>query len=268
VTGPPTPPRREPIRASKLPSWVVDMAPRDRREADSVSRRRRTVVAATSLAGAGLLGASLSTEPDSTQFYALTLGVAGTWLIGGLRSGPLHLGWAHTRDGTLRRPVIEPIATGAAAFGIFYGAARLARHVPILNQAIASVLEYAHRGSRPLILATALANGVGEEVFFRGAVYAAAGIKHPVPKIHSCLHTRSDRHPQPGSGSGLRLNGRPVRAPASRLGRHPSVHTDSPDLVNTHAALPPAAIPRHHHRGDTLGDLRDFTRLAVRERSP
>ena len=103
-------------------------------------------------------------------------------LIGGLRSGPLHLGWAHTRHGTLRRPVIEPIATGAAAFGIFYGAARFARHVPILNQAIASVLEYAHRGWRPLILATTLANGVGEEVFFRGAVYAAAGIKHPVPK--------------------------------------------------------------------------------------
>src|SRR5436190_1259057 len=53
------------------------------------------------------------------------------------------------------------------------------RRVPILNQAIASVLQYAHRGSRPLVLATTLANGVGEEVFFRGAVYAAAGIKHP-----------------------------------------------------------------------------------------
>jgi hypothetical protein len=69
------------------------------------------------VAGAGLLGASLSTEPDSTKFYALTLGVAGTWLIGGLRSGPLHLGWTQTRHGTLRRPVIEPIATGAAVFG-------------------------------------------------------------------------------------------------------------------------------------------------------
>jgi membrane protease YdiL (CAAX protease family) len=81
----------------------------------------------------------------------------------------------------VRRPVIEPIATGAAVFGVFYAAARLVRRVPILNQAIASVLQYAHRGSRPLVLATTLANGVGEEVFFRGAVYAAAGIKHPVP---------------------------------------------------------------------------------------
>jgi membrane protease YdiL (CAAX protease family) len=205
VTGPPTPPRREPTRASKLPSWMVDTAPRDYREADSVSRRRRTVVAATSVAGAGLLGASLSTEPDSTKFYALTLGVAGTWLIGGLRSGPLHLGWAHTRHGTLRRPVIEPIATGAAAFGIFYGAARLARHVPILNQATASVLEYAHRGSRPLILATTLANGVGEEVFFRGAVYAAAGNKYPVPKSTAVytLAATATRNPALVLASGL-----------------------------------------------------------------
>ena len=77
--------------------------------------------------------------------------------------------------------MIEPVATGAAVFGVFYGAARLVRRVPILNQAIASVLQYAHRGSRPLVLATTLANGVAEEVFFRGAVYAAAGIKHPVP---------------------------------------------------------------------------------------
>jgi membrane protease YdiL (CAAX protease family) len=132
------------------------------------------------VAGAGLLGASLSTEPDSTKFYALTLGVAGTWLIGGLRSGPLHLGWTQTRHGTLRRPVIEPIATGAAVFGVFYAAARLVRRVPILNQAIASVLQYAHRGSRPLVLATTLANGVGEEVFFRGALFAAVGGRHPV----------------------------------------------------------------------------------------
>ena len=181
MTGSPAPVPRERTPASRLSSWLADTAPRDHREADAVSRRRRTVVAGTSVAGAGLLGASLSAEPDSTEFYVLTLGVAGTWLIGGLRSGPLHLGWAQTRHGTVRRPVIEPVATGAAVFGVFYGAARLVRRVPILNQAIASVLQYAHRGSRPLVLATTLATGVAEEVFFRGAVYAAAGLKHPVP---------------------------------------------------------------------------------------
>ena len=152
----------------------------DCREPETVSRRRRTVVAAVSVAGAGMLGASLSAEPDSPRFYGLSGAVAGTWLIGGLGSGPLHIGWTHTADGTLRRPVIGPVATGAAAFGVFYGAALIARRVPILNEAITSVLQYAHRGSDPLVLATTLANGLGEEVFFRGALYAAAGSAHPV----------------------------------------------------------------------------------------
>ena len=89
-------------------------------------------------------------------------------LTGGLVSGPLHLGWAQTADGTLRRPMIEPIATGAAEFGIFYGTVRIARRIPILNEAIASVLRYSHQGSDPLVLATTLANGLSEGVFFRG----------------------------------------------------------------------------------------------------
>jgi CAAX protease family protein len=178
VTGSPTPRGR--ILAIRLPSWLVDKAVLDNYEPEAVSRRRRKVVAGISVAGAGLLGASLSTEPDSMHFYALSLGVAGTWLIGGVGSGPVHLGWAHSADGTLHRPVIAPIASGAATFGIFYGAALIARRIPILNEAITSVLQYAHRGSDPLVLATTLANGIGEEVFFRGALYAAVGVKHPV----------------------------------------------------------------------------------------
>jgi hypothetical protein len=78
VTGSPAPVPRERTLASRLSSWLADTAPRDHRETDAVSRRRRTVVAGTSVAGAGLLGASLSAEPDSTEFYVLTLGVAGT----------------------------------------------------------------------------------------------------------------------------------------------------------------------------------------------
>jgi len=63
---------------------------------------------------------------------------------------------------------------------VFYGAARIARHIPLLNEAISSVLRYAQKGSDPLVMLTALANGVGEEVFFRGALFAAIGNRHPV----------------------------------------------------------------------------------------
>jgi membrane protease YdiL (CAAX protease family) len=167
--------------ARALPLWLVRQVPRDHRESAATIRRRRKVVAGVSVAGAGLLGTSLSTKPDSPQFYALTLGVAGTWLVGGLGSGPLHLGWEETASKTLRRPVVTPIAIGVGAFGIFYGAAHVARRIPVLNRALTSILQYAHQGSTGLVLTTTLANGLGEEVFFRGAMFAALGGRHSVP---------------------------------------------------------------------------------------
>ena len=174
---------RRPSRArllSALPHWLVEKVPRDHREPDADFRRRRQVVAGVCLAGAGLLGASLSTRPASWQFYALTAGVAATWLAGGVASGPLHLGFIRASDQTLRRPVVVPVLTGVAAFGTFYACALAARHVPVLDAAISSVLAYAHQGDSTLVLLTALANGAAEEVFFRGALYAAIGEQHPV----------------------------------------------------------------------------------------
>ena len=75
-----------------------------------------------------------------------------------------------------------PVLTGAGAFGLFYGAAQLARHIPPLNRAIGSVLHYADDGSTPLVLATASANAVAEELFFRGALWSLVAESHPVVK--------------------------------------------------------------------------------------
>lgn len=158
---------------SRLPHWLVEKVPRDHWESAAAFRRRRQVVAATSLVGAGLLGASLSSEPDSARFYGLTGATALTWVAGGLASGRLHLGWMAGPGSTLRRPVITPVLLGVGAFGLFYGCALVARRVPVLDRAIASVLQYADEGSAPLVLATTLTNGAAEEVFFRGALYAA-----------------------------------------------------------------------------------------------
>lgn len=149
-------------------------------EPDDVGRRRRRIVGGVSVVGAGLLGASLSTRPGSREFYTAALGVAGVWTVGGLASGPLHLGWIEGHDRRLRRPVLTPIATGVGAFGFFYACALLARRIPVLDEAIARVLVFAEEGDEPLVLLTTLANGLGEEVFFRGALYAALGDDHPV----------------------------------------------------------------------------------------
>jgi membrane protease YdiL (CAAX protease family) len=166
--------------ADRLPAWLIEPVPRDHREDDAAFRRRRRVVAGVAVGGAGLLGVSLSTKPGSPPFYGLTLAVAGTWLAGGLISGPLHLGWMLTPGHQLRRPAVTPVVVGVGAFGVFYGAALVARRIPVLDRSITRVLRYAHQGSTPLVVATTLANGVAEEVFFRGALYAAIGVDHPV----------------------------------------------------------------------------------------
>jgi membrane protease YdiL (CAAX protease family) len=183
--------------AARLPGWLVDKVPRDHWETDAAFRRRRRVTAGVSVAGAGLLGVSLSQKPASPQFYGLTLAVAGTWLAGGVASGPLHLGWMRSPADTLERPVLTPVATGVGAFGVFYAVALLVRRLPVIGPAITRVLRYAHQGSQPLVLTTTLANGIAEEVFFRGALYAAVGADNPVLKSTAvyALATTSTRNP-------------------------------------------------------------------------
>lgn len=182
---------------TRLPAWLVEPVPRDHRETDAAFRRRRRVTATVAVGGAGLLGVSLSTKPGSPAFYGLTMAVAGTWVAGGLASGPLHLGWMLTPGSRLRRPVGTPVALGIGAFGVFYGAALVARRIPVLDRAVTRVMRYAHQGSTPLVATTALANAVAEEVFFRGALYAAPGAERPVVTSTAvyALATAATRNP-------------------------------------------------------------------------
>ena len=154
-----------PHRERSLPSWPGENKLRTRRTTDDAFRHHQRAVAAVSVAGSGLLGASLSTQPDSTEFYALTFAVAGTWLTGGLALERPHLSWDRTYEHAFGRLVVTPILIGTAAFGAFVGAALVARRIPMLNGAISSILSYADRGSDPWVMATTLANGVAEEVF-------------------------------------------------------------------------------------------------------
>jgi uncharacterized protein len=159
--------------AARTPMPITHVAPVRHIESRAVASRRRRVVAVTSVLGAGVLGASLRASPGSTRFYVLTLAAAATWTVGGVASGPLHLGWIESRDRSLRRPVLVPIATGVGAFTFFYGCALVARRIPFLDAAISQVLVFAEEGNVPLVLLTTYANGIGEELFFRGALYAA-----------------------------------------------------------------------------------------------
>lgn len=158
---------------------LIDKVERDHRQSDSAFRRRRIVVAITLVAGATLLGLSFSVKQGNAAFYPLTFGLAAAWLIGSGLSGPLHLGRITFR-GQLRRPVITPILVGLALSAIFVVGALVVRTIPALAGFTEGVLGYARAGNLALVFVITLVNGITEEIFFRGALFAAIGVRHPV----------------------------------------------------------------------------------------
>jgi len=153
--------------------------PRDHLQPDRAFRRRRLVVAVVLVLGTVLLGVSLSVQPGDPAFYWLTVALAAVWLVGGVASGPLHLGRIAAR-GRLRRPVFTPIAIGLVFVAIFVLGALAVREIGPLADYTQRVLALARRGSLPLLVVITVLNGITEEVFFRGALYAAIGDRQPV----------------------------------------------------------------------------------------
>jgi membrane protease YdiL (CAAX protease family) len=158
---------------------LIDKVERDHWQPDEAFLRRRIVVGITLAVGATLLGLSFSVRQGDPAFYPLTFGLAATWTLGSLLSGPLHLGHI-LRGGTLRRPIITPIVAGLLLAALFVLGAFVIRTIPALASLTEDVLGYARLGNLWIILVITLVNGIAEELFFRGSLYAAIGTWHPV----------------------------------------------------------------------------------------
>jgi len=153
---------------------LVDKVPRDHIETTSAFRRRRLVVALTLVAGAALLGVSLSLEPGDDRFYVLTVALALTWVLGTVLAGPVHLGWAHTRTPSRRaRPIVQPVVLGLLMVVLFSAGALVVERIPFLREQTLEVLDHARFASLPVVAAITLINGLAEELYFRGALFAA-----------------------------------------------------------------------------------------------
>lgn len=151
-------------------------------EDDSVQMRRRIVVAATLLLGAIALGLALSIEPGDPLFYTATLGVAAIWTVGALASGPLRLGTASTRDGGTSRGVVQGVLLGGAMLAVFLaGAVLVVAPIPALRAPVEGLLDHALYGSLWVVALITAVNGVAEELFFRGAAYAAFPRRYRIP---------------------------------------------------------------------------------------
>ena len=158
---------------------LIDKVERDHWQSDAAFLRRRIVVAVTLALGALLLGLSFSLRQGDPAFYLLTFGLAATWTLGSLLSGPLHLGHV-LLAGRLRRPTITSIAVGLLVAALFVLGALIVRTIPSLVRLAEDVLGYARLGNLWIIFVITLVNGVAEELFFRGALFAAVGVRHAV----------------------------------------------------------------------------------------
>jgi membrane protease YdiL (CAAX protease family) len=164
-------------RAVRQSLW--DKVPRDHRESERNLRRRQLVTAGFVVVGGVLLALSLRIKPGNALFYPATLGLAAVWTVGALTSGPLHLGRTLRGKEAGPRPVAMPVAYGALLAGLFVAGGLVVRQIPWLDEQVRHVLDHAQHGSAPLLILITALNGVAEELFFRGALYAATP-RHPV----------------------------------------------------------------------------------------
>lgn len=121
------------------------------------------------MAGASLLAVTLQLHRGSTWFAVLGVLTAVVWVGGALWSGPIPLRSAQPRPA---QGLVPAALIGVAAFAGFAAASEAARHLPVLSGALSSVLGKADATPLGLVLLVTLANGLGEEVFFRGAIHA------------------------------------------------------------------------------------------------
>lgn len=155
-----------------LRQFLSETVPSESEVESSSLQRRRAVSLVVIVLGTVALGGSLRVEPGNPWFYPAALAMSLIWTVGALASGPLHLGRIARQD-QLRRPIASPIVIGLALAAVFVAGALVVRHIPILNGQVSSVLDFANRGSLVLVVLVTVTGGVAEELFFRGALYAA-----------------------------------------------------------------------------------------------
>jgi membrane protease YdiL (CAAX protease family) len=159
----------------QLRQALWDMTPRDHRQSARDFRRRQVVSVVVVLVGAMVLGFALrGTATGSVEFYGATLLLALVWTVGAFASGPIHLGRVGIDETAAARPVVQPVLIGLGLAAVFVVGAFVVRLIPPLADQVRSVLEFAGEGSSalPLLVVTVL-NGIAEELFFRGGLYAA-----------------------------------------------------------------------------------------------
>lgn len=131
-------------------------------------QRRRGVVIATLVVGAALLAFTLGLEAGNDLFFVAGFAMAAVWAGGALLSGPMPRG-----DLSWVRGLALGAGIGAVLLGGCLVVALLVAEVPMLREPTEELLEHADGGTLLPVLVLTAVTGIGEEMFFRGALYDA-----------------------------------------------------------------------------------------------
>jgi len=155
---------------------LLEPVERNHMETTEALVQRRWISSVTLALGSLMLAFTLRVAPGDPAFYAATLALATTWIVGALISGKVYLGNSRTRAGTESgRGVLQALILGMVLLVVFLGGAALIAPVPVLRDQLLVLLLHADYGIAPVVaLLTALV-AIGEELFFRGALWAAVG---------------------------------------------------------------------------------------------
>ena len=144
---------------------------------DESVRRRRLIVAVTLVIGTALLAMTLRVPAGSTDFFVIGFFAASAWILGAVASGPIPI---DSIGSSRTKVVFTAIAIGAVAFLCFLVADLVGQHLPLVSPSLHNILIKADAGPTGLVLLVALVNGLGEELFFRGALFSAFGDHGPI----------------------------------------------------------------------------------------
>ncbi len=150
-----------------------------------------------------------------------------------LRPRPHPLGRAR---GPAHRAV--PRARRPAARSSSSSAPLVVAHIPVLREPVDQLLDHARFGSLPVVLAITMVNGIVEELYFRGALYAA--LPSPRGRHHDrALRPDDRRQRHPAARARGRHHRARHRAAAPRHRRHPRPDHHARDVVDRDAPAPP-----------------------------
>lgn len=155
---------------------LLDPVERAHAESPEALVQRRWISSVTLAVGSFMMAWTLRLAPGAIEFYAASLALATTWIVGGTLSGRLYLGQSNTRSGGQSgRGVLHAVILGLILLAVFLGGAVLVAPVPYLRAPLLALLSHADAGMLPVVALITALTSVGEELFFRGALYAAVG---------------------------------------------------------------------------------------------